>query len=335
MAIYLSRKKGGTVATPITPSNSSPAQMTANVAVNPTGNGYAIASYNTKTPSNSSPVALTSGEIDKIGGNGYAIESYNTIFPPAVSPERIEYGKIYKALDDGYAIGYLPIEVYPSNEFPDILQEDRYYQAKGRGYVIESYDSIIPSSTPKSISQGDMVYINGSGVIVNSIPTPTSITPSNSSPVALTANTPVNPTASGYAISSYSSKTPSDSSPASVSSGAIIKASASGYLYSTVQPKVKIGTFQTSTSGEVTVTLGFQPKYLAFEGDGSTSSGKHFMYIYNADTSTSVCYFANASNYPTTRSMTSGANNIVITSTGFKFTMTTSPVRTCRYFAIG
>lgn len=57
----------------------------------------------------------------------------------------------------------------------------------------------------------------------------TSITPSNSSPVALTANTPVNPTTAGYAIESYSSKTPS-SSPSSVSSGDIVKMGGSGYL---------------------------------------------------------------------------------------------------------
>ena len=38
-----------------------------------------------------------------------------------------------------------------------------------------------------------------------SVPSPSSITPSNASPVALTANAPVNPTASGYAIESYSS----------------------------------------------------------------------------------------------------------------------------------
>lgn len=72
----------------------------------------------------------------------------------------------------------------------------------------------------------DDVYDAG----VASVPTPTDITPSNASPVALAANTPVNPTAGGYAIASYQSKTPSDSNPPSVSSGAIIKASAAGYL---------------------------------------------------------------------------------------------------------
>ena len=74
MAIYLSRKKGGTVATPITPSNSSPAQMTANVAVNPTANGYAIASYDSVTPS-STPTSVSANDVVKIGGSGVIVDS--------------------------------------------------------------------------------------------------------------------------------------------------------------------------------------------------------------------------------------------------------------------
>lgn len=69
---------------------------------------------------------------------------------------------------------------------------------------------------------------------VASVPTPTSITPSNSSPVSLTANTPVNPTASGYAISSYTNRTPSTTnrSYTSLSSGTINRIQTrTGYLY--------------------------------------------------------------------------------------------------------
>ena len=58
---------------------------------------------------------------------------------------------------------------------------------------------------------------------VASVPTPTSITPSNSSPVALTADTPVNPTASGYAIENYNSITPSNSSPVSLAANTMVK----------------------------------------------------------------------------------------------------------------
>lgn len=111
---------------------------------------------------------------------------------------------------------------------------------------------------------------------VASVPQPTSITPSNASPVSLTANTAVKPTASGvaiaayadiqpsnsnppvlvkpadpstppyicrivtnsgYAILSYSSITPSNSSPVSLSSGSFYKPSASGYAISSYSSK--------------------------------------------------------------------------------------------------
>ena len=111
---------------------------------------------------------------------------------------------------------------------------------------------------------------------VASVPQPTSITPSTSSPVSLTADTPVKPTASGvaiaayadiqpsnsnppvlvkpadpstppyicrivtnsgYAILSYSSITPSNSSPVSLSSGSFYKPSASGFAISSYSSK--------------------------------------------------------------------------------------------------
>lgn len=397
MAIYLSRKKGGAVATPITPSNASPAALTANTPVNPTANGYAIASYNTKTPSNFSPVALTSGEIDKINGNGYAIESYSSITPSNSSPATITSGSIYKAsangkavasvtnvtpsstptsvsandvvkiggsgvivdsipsitpsnsspvalstntpvnpADSGYAIAsYEEIDVPrtshhhtirpdmptisrigvlegveqlhfhsidPSNSDPATISDGEIYRADSSGKAVASVTDVIPSSTPTSVSMDDVVHIYGSGVIVDSIPVPPSVTPSNSSPAALTANTAVTPSAngyaiasyssitpsnstpvslssgsiykpsaSGYAISSYSSKTPSDSSPASVSSGAIIKASASGYLYSSsglgqyvniTNTASKDETFSLSGGSTTSISVTSKPKLI-------------------------------------------------------------------------
>lgn len=71
------------------------------------------------------------------------------------------------------------------------------------------------------------------------IVTPTSITPSNSSPASMSANGIYKPTASGYAISSYSSVAPSNSSPPSLSNGSIYKPSANGYAissYSSITP---------------------------------------------------------------------------------------------------
>ena len=72
--------------------------------------------------------------------------------------------------------------------------------------------------------------IGGGGV------TPTSITPSNSSPVLLANGNVYEITNNGgYAIKTYSSKTPDDSTHPSVSLGDIVKMGGSGYLYKTVQ----------------------------------------------------------------------------------------------------
>lgn len=75
---------GGSSATSITPSDSSPVAMTANNAYEPTTNGYAIASNpTTLTPSNASPPSIASGTIYKGGGSGYAIGSFSSITPSA------------------------------------------------------------------------------------------------------------------------------------------------------------------------------------------------------------------------------------------------------------
>lgn len=80
--------------------------------------------------------------------------------------------------------------------------------------------------------------------------TPTPITPSDSTPAALTANTPVNPTANGYAIESQPQNvTPSTSGAAF--NGGIINMSSGGYAYSQ-QPSgatPEILDFKVVTSG--------------------------------------------------------------------------------------
>lgn len=231
----------GVTPSPITPSNSSPAQMTANTPVTPTANGYAIASYSNVTPSNNSPATLNSYNPVIPLGNGYAIENYSNVTPTS-SPS---------------------------------LQQSGFIKLNGNAYVVNNMNNIHPMSIPQNIYSTNTYYCEADGVVVDEI---TSITPSNSTPVALSANTPVNPTASGYAISSYSSKTPSDSSPASVSSGAIIKASASGYLYSSSGLKdvptyfsgISATTNNSSGTNSVSVTSG--KKYLLVAIRVSTGS---------------------------------------------------------------
>lgn len=131
----------------------------------------------------------------------------------------------------------------------------------------------------------DDVYDAGAA----SVPTPTDITPSNASPVALAANTPVNPTASGYAISSYSSKTPSDTNPPSISSGAIIKASASGYFTKNKHPVfggTPNKTYQNNTagtSGTVDITVSQKPRYIVVAIWGRNSNYRGFLGVVDVE----------------------------------------------------
>ena len=273
MAIYLSRKKGGVTPTSITPSNSSPAALTANTAVTPTTNGYAIESY---------------------------------------------------------------LDVYPDNDYPAQIASDVVVVFKGAGHVIEDAPiTAIPNDNNPPELDEECIYIirNNTGYLYETQPaTPTSITPNNSSPVALTTNTPVKPTESGYAIKSYANKNPSDSSPASVSSGAIIKASASGYLYaSSGLGKCKAGTFTSSTSAQ-TITLGFQPKYILIMSTALTTN------IYNSSYNASKAVYATSSAGATEYTISGNTSNnhiSAISSTGFTFNKSGSSGTTIYYFAVG
>lgn len=138
-------------------------------------------------------------------------------------------------------------------------------------------------------AQNNYRYVDTSGMVV-----PGSVTPSNSTPAALTSGSAVTPTGNGYAIQSYTSVTPT-STPTSISSGDIVKIggngvivdsvptptsvtpsdsnppsltanvpvtpTAQGYLYeSSGLGKCKTGSFIASSAGTKTITLGFTPK---------------------------------------------------------------------------
>lgn len=73
----------------------------------------------------------------------------------------------------------------PSNSSPAQIASGSDYHATANGYAIASYDSVTPSSTAVSVAADDIVKIGGSGVIVDSIPTPTETTLwQNSDPTA-------------------------------------------------------------------------------------------------------------------------------------------------------
>jgi hypothetical protein len=65
----------------ITPSNSSPASMTANNNYKPSANGYAISSYSDISPLASIAINLTADALYKPTTNGYAIKEYSACTP--------------------------------------------------------------------------------------------------------------------------------------------------------------------------------------------------------------------------------------------------------------
>lgn len=102
---YAAGGGGGVTPTSITPSNSSPASMTAGNAYEPTANGYAISSYTRVTPLNTSPVGLSSGSIYKMDSSGFAINTYSNLTPSDYSsPVSLQNSGVYKPTESCYAI---------------------------------------------------------------------------------------------------------------------------------------------------------------------------------------------------------------------------------------
>lgn len=124
--------------------------------------------------------------------------------------------------------GATPTSITPSNSSPAALTANTPVNPTANGYAIQSYDSVTPSSTPTSVSTNDIVKIGGSGVIVDSVPTPTSLTPSNSSPATITSGQTYTATANGKAVASVINRTPSNTSPAPLANGGIYKMNRAG-----------------------------------------------------------------------------------------------------------
>lgn len=124
---------------------------------------------------------------------------------------------------------------------------------------------------------------------VASVPTPTSITPSNSSPVELTANVAVKPSAAGYAIESYATETPSDAYPPIIPNGKIIKANGAGRFTKNGFPFLGYPpdkTYQNNTagtSGAADITVSQKPRYIVVAIWGRNSNYRGFLGVVNVE----------------------------------------------------
>lgn len=152
----------------ITPSNSTPAQMTANTPVNPTANGYAIESYYNLTPSNT-PAIINNDRIYKPSDNGFAISEFYPLTPSDSTPPLLTSGTFYKPSANGYLYATqqtTPTSITPSNSTPVTLSADTPVNPTASGYAISSYSSKTPSdSSPASVSSGDIIKASASGYL--------------------------------------------------------------------------------------------------------------------------------------------------------------------------
>lgn len=288
---------GGGMGTNLTPSNSTPAQITSGNDYHATGNGYAIESYDSVTPS-STPESVSSGDIVKIGGSGVIVDTV----PPT------------------------PTSITPSNSNPVPMYENTAYEPTVRGIAIADFINATPSnSSPQSLATGNIYKSWGNGYAIESY---SSITPSNSSPVSLSSGSIYKMGGSGYAIASYSSKTPSDTSPASVSSGAIIKASSAGYLVKNTPVNIGVpdvvsqANMNGNASRSITVTK--MPRYVIFlMTRNSDSTGRNYSWFYDVANSKYALIQYTADGYshsestgaPTTISATSSSVTVTNTAT--------------------
>ena len=180
---YYRAAMGGSTGQSLTPSNSSPATITSGVTYNATANGKAVSTITDITPS-SSAVSVSADDIVHVGGSGVIVNSIPS-----------------------------PTSLTPSNSSPATISSGGLYSATANGKAVASVTDVTPSSTPTSVTTNDVVKIGGSGVIVDSIPTPTSLTPSDSSPATITSGGLYSATTSGTAIKTLYDITPSNSSP--------------------------------------------------------------------------------------------------------------------------
>lgn len=159
--------------TSITPSNSTPAALTANTPVIPTTAGYAVRSYDSITPSDSSPARMYENSIYKTNSSGYAVSNVNNVTPSDYSPPYLYQNNIYKPQAHGYLYSsqqVTPTSITPSNSTPVALTANTPVNPTANGYAISSYSNKTPSDlTPASVSSGEIFKAMSSGYLYSTI----------------------------------------------------------------------------------------------------------------------------------------------------------------------
>lgn len=95
--------------------------------------------------------------------------------------------------------------------------------------------------------------------------------------------------------------------------------------------KISSALVPTTSGQSTTVTLGWQPKYLAIVGDSNTG----MMIIYNADRSTTAYQYAGASTHSSLVNLGTSSNYRLYSVDASGFTMNNCAGGSFYYFAIG
>lgn len=155
--------------------------------------------------------------------------SFAEIMPSDSNPPQIQKDIPFKALDDGYAIKSYVYGITPRST-PDFVPMGDVLKFNANGYLVDDIDIVTPlDHNPPKIDSHTSCY-NGESYDGYLVRGPVSlITPSNSSPAAISFGGVYTAVDSGYAIESYSSVTPS-STPVGVSSGDVVKFGGNGLI---------------------------------------------------------------------------------------------------------
>ena len=201
----------------------------------------AIASIPTQKPEQTKSVTATTSQQTVTPDTGKVLSSvtvnpqvHSATYTPTGYSNANDMGaqNNYRYVDTS---AYEPTSITPSNSSPVAMAANTGYKPTASGYAISSYSSVTPSSSQVAVASGDVVKIGGSGVIVNSVPTPTNLAPSDSTPAAISSGGLYSATGNGYAIESQpTSITPSSYTPVDLTAGNIYKMNDTGKAVGTI-----------------------------------------------------------------------------------------------------